>query len=137
MSPNVHRGLCRRDQTLIVALASGASHRSAAESAGCAAKTVQRRLSDPEFRRSLNEARGRLFEQALGRAASHAIRAADVLAEVMDDRENPPRVRVSAAKALLDSASRYREVQEFDHRITELEEVARRVASRSTSGANR
>ena len=123
MSANVQPGESRRDQMLIVALASGASHQSAADAAGYAAKTVQRRLANPAFRRALDDTRNRLFEQALGRAAHHAIRAADVLAEVMDDSGIPPRIRVSAAKALLDSATRYREVEELSRRVAAVEDA--------------
>ena len=122
MSDNVQAGLNRRDQLLVLSLATGTSNQSAAEAAGCATKTVQRRLADPGFRRALDETRNRLFEQALGRAVHHAVRAADVLAEIMDDADNPPRVRVSAAKVLLDSATRYRELDELARRVTAVEE---------------
>ena len=106
---------------MMICLASGASIQATADTVGCATKTVRRRLSNPTFVRALDQARGRLFERALGRAAHHAIRAAETLAEIMESKESPPRVRVAAAKTLLDTAVRFREVEELSRRISVVE----------------
>ena len=116
-------GRSQADRLLIATLVTGATQREAAEAAGCSERTVRRRLDNPDFRKALDQARGRLFERVLGRTIHHATMAADILAEIMTDPESRAAVRVSAARALLDSAMRYREVEELARRIEAIEEA--------------
>jgi len=62
------------DDELILALAAGATVREAAEQAGISERTAHRRLADADFRRAVDEARGRMFDAALGRLAGLARR---------------------------------------------------------------
>ncbi|HEV3446504.1 MAG TPA: hypothetical protein VG099_17805, partial [Gemmataceae bacterium] len=64
------------EDELIRALAAGATVREAAEQAGIGEQTAHRRLADADFRRAVSQARGRLFDSALGRLANLASRAA-------------------------------------------------------------
>jgi hypothetical protein len=50
---------------LLAALASGGSHKAAAELAGVSTKTIQRRLKDPEFRRLVEDGLGSLTRMVL------------------------------------------------------------------------
>lgn len=116
-------GRSQADYLLAASLAAGAREREAAKAGACSERTVRRRLAEPEFRQLVVEARDRICDEVLGRAVSHASRAVDVLAEVMDSTESRPAVRVSAARALLDSVLRYREMEELVRRIERIEEA--------------
>ena len=117
------KGKSRRDGVLVASLVTGASRQAAAETAQCSVRTVGRRLEDKGFQRALNDARKALFDEVLGRTVHHATRSADVLAAIRDDPDTKAGVRVTAAKVLLQEASRYRELSELVERIERLEEL--------------
>lgn len=110
------------DDELILFLAAGASVREAAERAGIGERTVYRRLADADFRRSVSEARGRLFDVALGKLAGIATKAADTLGRLMES--DKPSVALGAAKAALELGPRLREATELEERLNRLETVA-------------
>jgi DNA-binding NarL/FixJ family response regulator len=110
------------DKELVQALAAGATLREAAEQAGVEERTVHGRLADADFRRAVSQARGRLFDSALGRLAGLASRATGVLERLMESDQ--PSVARRAAKAVLVLGPRLRESTEFEERISRLEEEA-------------
>lgn len=111
------------DDELILALAAGATVRDAAEQAGIGERTVYRRLADTDFRRAVNDARGRLFDAALGRLANLASEAADTLGRLM--KSDKPTVALGAAKAALELGPRLRELTELEDRLARLEDIAK------------
>jgi hypothetical protein len=111
------------DDELILALAAGATVKDAAGQAGIGERTAYRRLADADFRRAVSEARGRLFDNALGRLANIASKAADTLDRLMDS--DKPSVSLGAAKAALELGPRLRELTELEERLTRLEGVAK------------
>lgn len=110
------------DDALILALAGGVSVAEAAERAGIGERTAYRRLNDAEFRRAISEARGRLFDNALGKLASIASKATDTLERLMDS--DKPSVALGAAKAALELGPRLRELTELEERLARLEGIA-------------
>ena len=90
------------DDQLIEALAGGAIQSTAATVAGCSTRTVQRRLSDPDFRSRLDETRHCIREEIIGRLSQAAADAVDVLHHALDDYENPAN-QIKAATTLLNS----------------------------------
>lgn len=107
---------------LVLALAAGATVRDAAEQAGIGERTAYRRLADADFRRRVSEARGRLFDTALGRLANLASKAADTLDRLM--QSDKPTVALGAAKAVLELGPRLRELTELEERVCRLEGTA-------------
>lgn len=110
------------DDDLILALAAGVSVIEAAERAGVGERTVYRRLADAEFRRAVSEARGRLFDAALGKLASIASKAAGTLERLMES--DKPTVALGAAKAALELGPRLRELSDLEDRLNRLEGIA-------------
>lgn len=96
------------DPLLVVALASGATVKDAAERAGVSERTAWRRLADPAFLRCVAEAKADLVTRAVALLADGATKAAETLVAVMDCEE--PRARIAAAKAVLELALPYRVV---------------------------
>ena len=87
------------DPMLVLALASGAPVKEAAERAGVSERTAWRRLQDDGFRRCVAEAKADLVAQATAKLADGAAKAVTTLLEVMDSED--PRARVMAAKEVL------------------------------------
>ena len=61
---------------------------------------------------------------AIARLQQASLSAVDVLMSVMTDTEIPPSVRLSAAKAVLDTSFRAAEIEDLEFRIAMLEHVA-------------
>jgi HEAT repeat protein len=108
------------EDRLLVALAAGQTITAAARLAGVSIATAKRRLHDPEFRRRVSEMRGELIEQAAGRLAETAAEAVSKLRELLGAESET--VRLGAARSLLELAFKCRELQDFDQRLTKLEE---------------
>jgi hypothetical protein len=72
-------GRRKRDDALLLALASGQTVRDAARSAGIGERTAGRRTADPDFRRRVAELRAELIGRALGKMADGMTAAADTL----------------------------------------------------------
>jgi DNA-binding LacI/PurR family transcriptional regulator len=93
-----------RDRNLIQSLAQGATQAETARRAGVSAKTVQRRMSEPEFRRQVLEHADRESVATAAQLASLGGRAVDVLeAELASDDY---RARQLAARSLLEAGRR-------------------------------
>lgn len=111
------------DDGLILALAAGVSVSEAAGQTGTSERTVYRRLADADFRRAVSEARGRLFDSALGKLAGIATKAAGTLERLMES--DKPSVALGAAKAALELGPRLRELTELEDRLIRLEDIAK------------
>jgi hypothetical protein len=103
----------------IVALAGGATIQGAADAAGVCARTVHRRLNDPEFRRRVAEARAAVTDEALGKLVDGSTEAADVLRALLKAEDD--RVKLTAARSILELGPRLKEAAELEERIAELE----------------
>lgn len=114
-----HRGRQNADAALIAALASGGTQAEAAHHAGVSVRTVARRVAEPDFRLAVQAARAEMIEQATGRLAVATTQAADTLLSLLADES--PTVRLSAARALLDNATRYVEATDTTERISRIE----------------
>ena len=110
------------EDELILALAAGATVREAAEQAGVGERTAYRRLADADFRRAVSQARGRMFDAALGRLAGLASKAAETLERLMEN-DKPP-VALGAAKTVFELGPRLRKSTEFEERISLMEDQA-------------
>jgi hypothetical protein len=108
------------NETLIAALASGATQEEAAAVAGVTARTVRRRLGQPEFAERVRAERSVLVTRTAGRL----IGLADVAVEALGDLLRPEisdSIRLRAALGLLDAARVWREAGEVEERLALLE----------------
>jgi hypothetical protein len=119
-----------RDDVLALALARGATRQEAGRIAGVSERTVYVRLSDQDFRLRVAGFRRAMIDGAIGKLATLADKAADVLGHLLD--EEIPLIRLRAAASVLEQLTRIREHVELSERLEELE---RRVAGRD--GARR
>lgn len=120
------------DETLILALASGASRASAAKAAGVSERTVFRRMQDADFRQRLDEARATMLSNAVARLTASATSAAVTLHNLLTaDSET---VQLGAARSILELGSRLRESTELAARIAALESAADATGAAGTTG---
>ncbi len=109
-----------REDKLILALAAGCSVKEAARRAGITARTAFRKLGDHEFRRRVTETRAQIFERTAARLAALTLSAVSTLRKLLDAEAEP--VRLGAARAILDSATRLRAEIETEQRLLRLEQ---------------
>ena len=113
--------LPRKQEAALAALLQQPTIEKAAVAAGVADSTLRRWLTLPEFRRRYGEARRRLVDAAvldLQRGCGSAVRA---LVGIVADAAQPPAVRVSAARAILDSSFKGAELLDLAERVAALE----------------
>ena len=105
----------------LACLLAGLSVPAAAEAAGCSYQSIYNWLDKPEFRAALNQAQSEAIIRLSRVLINLGTDAADVLGEVIRDKNMPPAVRVRAADIVISNLLSLRENIEFDGRLSELE----------------
>jgi hypothetical protein len=100
-------------------LGHGRSYRAAAAAAGINAKTVQRWMTDPAFRRRVSERREEFLNGVTGQLASLALQAVAVIGAELTGEQSA--TRIQAARLALSELARYRHVADTDDRLNALE----------------
>lgn len=109
------------DEALIAALIKYGSHQKAAAELNISQNTITNRLKRNDFRKRYEAAKSALLQEAVDSMKAQLKGAVGTLTEVMNDKESPATVRVSAADSLLRHSIRYIEVAEIESRISKLE----------------
>jgi hypothetical protein len=107
------------DEALALALASGLTVEGAAEQAGVSPRTAYRRRADPDFRQRVIEFRAEMVQRALGKLADGAAAAVDTLRKLLKAKSE--HVKLGAARAMLELASRLRDTVELEQRFQDVE----------------
>lgn len=124
-----------RQRRVLERLLKGETVTDAAQREGVSARQVFRWLrADPEFRATLREAQSVLLDGVGVQLVTLANRAVGVLAELIDSypaRGDVPgaAVRRRAARDVLDCALRWKELLDFEQRLSALEEALTRGKS--------
>ena len=106
-----------------LALAAGGSNTDAAKAAGVTTRTVARwRADEVAFADRIEDLRSEMLREAGGLLAHTTTAAAHKLAEIIDTGEE--RHQLTAARVVLEMASRYRVDQALELRISDLETAA-------------
>jgi hypothetical protein len=109
------------NQTILLALACGATPEVAARQAQVSERTVHRRLADPKFCKQLEQLRSDILQRtssSLTAAGSESVRT---LLE-LQKATVPHATRLGAAKAVLEIGMKLREMTELKDRIAALEQ---------------
>jgi molybdenum-dependent DNA-binding transcriptional regulator ModE len=109
----------RGEELLLGALAAGGSVEQAARAAGVSVRTAYRRLACPGFRTRLASARDELISAALGELVGCAAEAVATLRQLL--QADDERVRLTAARAILEQLLRLRETITLAQRLASLE----------------
>src|SRR5215471_6519880 len=113
--------LSRKQEALISALLTAPSLAAAAQQAGLSEVTAWRWLKDATFQATYREARRAVVQHAIAQVQHATGEAVETLRSVMQDLEAPASARVSAAKAILETAVKGIEIDDLEVRIATLE----------------
>jgi hypothetical protein len=116
---NQHRK--KAEDKLLLALACGATVESAARECGISSRTVFRRLNEPAFRRRLQALRTDMVQRTAGTLTAASAEAVRTLVELLKPKVADT-TRLVAAKAVLESGVKLRELAELEERLAALEE---------------
>jgi hypothetical protein len=116
---NQHRK--KAEDKLLLALACGATVESAARECGVSARTVYRRLNEPAFRQRLQRLRSDMVQRTAGTLTAASAEAVRTLVELLKPKVADT-TRLGAAKAVLESGVKLRELAELEERLAALEE---------------
>jgi len=109
------------DETLLLALACGATVEAAAAKAGVSESTAYRRLKIPAFQERLRDLRADMVQRTAAMLTAAAGEAVKTLLALQRDAV-PPATRLGAARAVLEMGMKVRETAELEQRIAAIEE---------------
>ena len=107
-------------EKLLLALACGATVDSAARECGVTPRTVYRRLTEPAFRQRLQRLRSDMVQRTAGTLTAASAEAVRTLVELLKPTV-AHHTRLGAARAVLESGVKLRELAELEERMTALE----------------
>ena len=116
--------LSRKQEQTIAALLTCDSITAAAAGCGVAEATLHRWLKDTAFQAAYREARRAVVQHAIAQVQRATAEAVKTLRSVMQDAEAPASAKVSAAKAILETAVKAVELEDLEARIAALEAAA-------------
>ena len=104
-------------------LAAGGSEKEAGKAAGVGDRTIRRwRADEVQFADAVDAARTEMLAEAAGILAHISTQAAQKLGEIIEDGSE--RYALTASRVALEMASRYRQDQSLENRLTALEMAA-------------
>ncbi|MBI5493753.1 MAG: hypothetical protein HY904_01935 [Deltaproteobacteria bacterium] len=96
----------------------------AAAKAGCSKATLRRGLAEEAFLAAYRAARRELMGHTAARLQASAAEALDALRAIIADADAPAAARVTAARTVLEMATRTAETEELSERVAKLEAAA-------------
>lgn len=116
------------DAALIAHLAAGVSPAGAAQLAGVSEATAYRRLANPVFRQRVEDARAELWKRAMAVLSKSAVEGAIVLRRLL--RSDDAKVRLQAAKIVLEQGMKVRDQVDIAQRVADLEKTLAETKNR-------
>ena len=110
----------KADTGLIVSLACGASVETAAQKAGLSARTVYRRLADPQFQAQVNDVRADMLRRAAAMLTAAGMAAIKTFTSLQESAQSES-VRLGAARSIIELGCKLREMVELTERMAQLE----------------
>jgi hypothetical protein len=120
----------KNEDSLLLALACGATVEAAARQCGLSERTVYNRLGDAEFKKRLERVRADMVDRSAGMLTAAGGEAVRTLMALQKD--STPAVRLGAARTILEMGLKIRQLVDLEQRMAELEEL---VAAQSQTPA--
>ena len=120
----------RKKEQAISALLSQPTLKAAAEVAGIGEKTLWRWLQNEDFQDAFMEVRRQLVQQVVSNIQRSMSKAVNTLLEVMDDPDSPASSKVQAARSIIDVGLKGLELEDFELRLSRLEDHLPRATKR-------
>ena len=113
--------LSRNQEKALAALLSQPSVHDAAQAVGVGERTLWRWLQANDFKEAYRKARSQLVSRAIAHIQAGMGDAVRTLKDIIADKNAPPTVRVSAAKAMIDFGMKGIEIEDLEYRVSELQ----------------
>jgi hypothetical protein len=114
--------MSQHQQRFIQALLACGNISKAAETVGITRRTAYRYMNDQNVRQTLLELQQETLRAACQRALDEMMHALVVLVDIASDATVPAQARVSAAKAIIDTATKLYDVANLTERVRVLEQ---------------
>lgn len=111
-----------KDQKIIQALLATCNQQEAARVSGVSVATIRRRLEKKEFMEAYDQVRREAYKLAMARIQKLTDEAAKLIEEVLKSDE-PASTRLSAARLVLEYATKWTELSDIEDRLSELEQA--------------
>jgi len=111
----------KNEESLLLALACGATVESAARQCGLSDRTVYRRLEDAAFKKRLERVRADMVGRSAGMLTAAGGESVRTLMALQKD--STPAVRLGAARTILEMGLKIRQMVDLEQRLEELEEL--------------
>lgn len=95
------------NEEIISSLLQHGTIKEAATAAGTTPRTIYDRMNDREFRSQYMEAKNDIIRKAVFTINTQLAAAVDVVADIMNDRETNPAIRLQAAQVLINNAGKF------------------------------
>lgn len=95
------------NEEIIAALLQHGTMKDAAAAAGTTPRTIYDRMNDREFRAEYMEAKNDIIRKAVFSINKKLSAAIDAVAEIMEDTDNNPAIRLQAAQTILNNAGKF------------------------------
>lgn len=109
------------NEEIIAALLQHGTVREAAEAAGTTPRTIYDRMKDREFRADYMEAKNDIIRKAVYSINAKLSEAIDAVADIMNDADTNPAVRLQAAQTIINNAAKFADRLTKDERQSRLE----------------
>jgi hypothetical protein len=114
-----------RREALALVLAAGGTVRAAAAKAKVSERTARNWLAEDAFRARVEQLRAAILERTMSMTIKASTKAAATLARLLDSKDD--RVKLGAARAILEQAVVLREKVSVEQRVAALEAEVRRL----------
>ena len=118
------------DEKIISALIATPTIREASVVCGYSESTIYARLRDSEFKARYDVERRGLLERNAAALQSHLGKAIATMAEIVDDKNTAPQIRLNAADANVRNSLKLNEQTEIIRRVDELEAIVNALEER-------
>jgi len=125
----------KSEDSLLLALACGATLDAAARQCGVSERTIYRRLEDPKFKKRLERVRADMVGRTSGMLTAAGCEAIRTLLTLQKD--STPTVRLGAARTTLEIGLKMRQMVDLEQRMAELEAMVASQDASMTGGWNR
>ena len=95
------------DEVIISSLLAHGTIRAAAAAVGVSERTIYTRMNEGEFQALYRSSKADLLRESMLRLSGKMQAAIDTTAEIMENPENNPAIRLQAAQTILNNAGRY------------------------------
>ena len=111
-----------RANKIAAMLLAGYSNQEISEKLGLSIQIIRDTQKDKNFQRTLQLASAKIFDSAIARLCLNSAKAVDVIVEILDNPDSSDRIKLQAAKIILDVAEKSKTAQ-LEQRLEALESL--------------